>query len=302
MHEQTHPRKPLLAALMSFILPGFGQLYNGEVNKAIWLFLAFALLSQPAIVLAALYLPSVMMMPALLLGLLLALALWIFGIVDARRTARRLDAYVAQAWQTSGAYMLILILCDVVALPTLTGYIRGHQVEPFRVPSSSMEPTVLPGDVFFADKRYNCPDCKQGVRRGDVALFVYPNDRSQVYIKRIIGMPGDRVRIRDVEVTVNEVALTARSERSGADLLVTEHDAGRHWQVRWSGSHSGAPDADLTVPPGQVLVLGDNRNRSADSRTIGTVPLQEIVGKACQVWFSAGADGIRWERLGKVLE
>ncbi|MET3133657.1 signal peptidase I [Oxalobacteraceae bacterium GrIS 1.11] len=298
---QITPRKPILAGLMSSVLPGYGQLYNGEINKAIWLFLVFSFLSQPGIALVALYLPDAAMMPALVCGLLLTLALWICGIVDAVRSARRLPQYVAKPWQVSGAYMLVLILCNLIVLPFLIGYLRNYQVEPFRVPSTSMEPSVMAGDYFFADKRYNCPACKHRIARGDIALFVYPNDRTQIYIKRIIGLPGDQVRMHGNEVSVNGVALSERGTRIGDTIVNTEHDGARRWQVRWSTARAPA-DLTVAVPPGQVLVLGDNRDASADSRKFGTVPLQEVVGKARQVWFSYGKDGVRWSRLGKVLE
>ncbi|MDC8758373.1 signal peptidase I [Janthinobacterium fluminis] len=302
MHTTHQARKPALAALMSLVLPGYGQLYNGEVNKAIWLFLTVAGFSQPVLVLAALYLPGAAMMPALLLALLLTLALWLYGIADAWRTARRLDNYTPQAWQLSGTYMLVLVLCDLIVLPLLVNYLRSHQVASYRVPSNSMAPGVLPGDYFFADKRYNCPACKQQVRRGDIALFVYPNDRTQIYIKRIIGLPGDHVQIQGTRVSVNGVALTTQAHETDGATATTEQSGGRQWQAHWNHGTAALPDADTTVAAGQVLVLGDNRNVSADSRHYGTVPLQDVVGKAHQVWFSSGAEGIRWSRLGKLLE
>lgn len=302
MNIDSNPRKPALAALMSLVLPGFGQLYNGEVNKAIWLFLLFAGVSQPALALAALYLPGAAMAAALLAGLLLTLALWLYGIADAWRTARRLPHYAVRPWQLSGTYMLVLVLCDLIVLPLTLNTIRTRQVESFRVPSSSMEPGVLRGDFFFADKRYNCPACRLGVRHGDIALFVYPNDRTQIYIKRIVGLPGDRVQIQGERLTVNGVVLTRQTRRGDGAVVTTEAWDDRQWRARWSSAPAPQADIEITVPPGQVLVLGDNRNISADSRRFGTVPLQDVVGKARQVWFSSGDDGVRWSRLGQVLD
>ena len=79
-------------------------------------------------------------------------------------------------------------------------------------------------------------------------------------------------------------------------------EGGRRWRVRW-GEEEHTPSAtELIVPPGQVFVLGDNRGHSTDSRKFGFVPMQDVVGRARQIWFSKGPDGVRWERLGLSFE
>ncbi len=320
MNELSSPslRKPWLAALASFVLPGFGQLYNGEVNRAIWLFLSFALLSVTGPALVALYLPDGWMVPTLVAGLLLTLALWIYGVWQAAKAARSKQTYTIKSWQISGVYALIFVLCDLLALPLLTLYVREHQVEPFRIPSHSMEPSVLKGDYIFADKRYNCPGCRQGVHRGDIAIFAYPNDRSVHYIKRVIALPGDVVEYRNQQLRINGQPL----QNSPVDVvtgLATEQIDGRGWQIRQTvdttppRTEAARPDLNrvatkpatelnLRVPDGQVFVIGDNRGNSVDSRTFGTVPLQDVLGRARQVWFSIDQGKIRWERLGLVLK
>lgn len=295
---KTKPRNSWVALAMSLVLPGFGQLYNGELNKAIWLFLAFAFLSIPGIALVALYLPNGLMMPALVLSLLAALSLWLFGMLDAWRAAKARPIYVPERWQVSGMYLLVLILCDILAMPLLAGYVRTHVVEAFRIPSASMEPTVLKGDFLFADKRYNCPGCKGSIHRGDIAIFTYPNNRTLLYIKRIIALPGDRVRIYGRDVEVNGKPLTAPTSAGESTKQIIETEEGRSWTVIPELVGSTAPDVDIVVPPGEVFILGDNRLASIDSRKFGTVPMQDIVGKARQVWLSVGSSGVRWNRLG----
>jgi signal peptidase I len=295
-------RASLIALAMSFILPGFGQLYNGDLNRAAWLFLCFAFLSIPGVALIALYLPGGWMMTALLASLALSLSIWLYGMADAWRGARRRPDRLPQAWQLSGIYMLVLVLCNGLALPLLMGYVRTHQVQSFYIPARSMEPAVLKGDFIFADKRYSCPGCKQAVKRGDVAVFAYPNDRTVSYIKRVIGLPGDRVQVRGNEVRVNGKSLKVREDAGPNGLQVTEFSGERQWHAVWAAAVKHLPDADVTVPAGQVFVLGDNRNESTDSRTFGTVPLQDVLGRARQVWFSSDANGVRWARLGKVLD
>src|SRR5712691_7677066 len=106
MINVTQHRAPIIAALMSFILPGFGQLYNGELNRAAWLFLCFAFLGIPGVALIALYLPSAWMMPTLLVSLALTLLIWLYGMIDAWRGAMHSRDRMPQAWQVSGVYML----------------------------------------------------------------------------------------------------------------------------------------------------------------------------------------------------
>ena len=300
--QKLIPRSPSFALIMSMVLPGFGQLYNGEVNKAIWLFLGFALLSVPGVALVALYLPGGWMMPALLLSLTATLSLWAYGMFDAWRQARLRREYMPERWQVSGAYLLVLIICNALALPLLIDYVRTHQVESFRIPSASMEPTVLKGDILFADKRYNCGGCKHRIRRGDIAIFTYPNDRTLKYIKRIIALPGDRVQIKGKDIRVNGNPLSPQSGAAAPGMETVESEGDRRWRVLWGQSDQPPPDADLVVPPGQVFVLGDNRSASTDSRRFGTVPMQDVVGKARQIWFAHGPEGIRWQRLGLTLE
>lgn len=308
MQTPSHqtPRNPLLAATMSLVLPGFGQLYNGEVNKAIYLFLCFALLSVPGVAAVALYLPSSLTVVFIALGLVATLGVWLYGIVQAWRQAKNSDGFALQSWQISSVYVLVFLLCNVLALPLLINYVRQHQVASFRIPSTSMEPSVLHGDVLFADQRYNCPGCASAVQRGDIAIFVYPNNRTQNYIKRVIGLPGDHVQIKEHDVWLNGQSLTVKTSPASTGTVVIEQAdqrAGPSWQVQWLPNDKQLPDIDLTVAPGHAFVLGDNRSTSQDTRNFGTVPLQDIVGKAKQVWFSKEpGGGVRWDRLGAVVQ
>ena len=299
--EGLHPRRPLAALLLSLALPGLGQLYNGELNKALWLFLAFVLVGVPGITLVALVMPSALMLAMLCLSVLVTLGIWLGAAFDAWRQARRRQIYSRAPWQISGVYALVFLAAGALLFPALIGGMRERFVQSFYIPSGSMEPTLTAGDFLFADKRYNCPGCKSRVAIGDIGIFVYPNDRTVYYIKRVIGLPGDHVTIAGRAVTVNGVQLGKGETSEGERILVTEGSGEAHWQVAW---RKDAPSAalDLIVPPGQIFLLGDNRDASTDSRKFGTVPLSDLIGKARQIWFSRGPEGVRWERLGKVVE
>ncbi len=292
--DRIKPRKPLFAALMSTALPGLGQLYNGEFNKAIWIFLLFSITAIPLIMIIALLLPATLTMPLVALSTALTIGIWIFAIIDGWRVASRLQHFQTKAWQTSGVYTLVFIICATVILPATLLWVRKHQVEPFQIPSASMHPSVLQGDFIFANKNYNCPNCRSAVKRGDVAIFVYPDNRTLHYVKRVIGLPGDTITIDGNNVSVNGMRLNSDAAPD------TETYDGKSWQVQWTAEDNDN-SYEVTVKPGHAFVLGDNRSRSNDSRKFGQVPLSDIVGKARQVWFSKSKDNIRWSRIGQLL-
>jgi len=306
------PRKPIFAAAMSAILPGFGQLYNGQLNRALWFFLVYVLVAVPGFAFIALYLPAWTTTPLLAISLLVTLATWITSIIDAWLGARARSTFQPRAWQTSALYFTTLLICNLLILPLVTVYVRGNQVQSHHVPSGSMSPNILTGDYLFTDMRYNCPSCRGAVKRGDIAVFVYPNNRTHHYIKRVVGLPGDEIRIEGEQVFVNDQPLAERESGSGDDMLQLETYGDRQWQVTWKPTDTPInPDvaaadtqmdsAGITIKPGHVFMLGDNRNNSRDSRHFGSVPLSDVVGQARQVWFSWGPDGVRWQRIGKRL-
>ncbi|MCP5016139.1 MAG: hypothetical protein GY938_12840 [Ketobacter sp.] len=118
--QQMKPRNPLMAALMSLVLPGFGQLYNGAVNGGLLLFIAFTLCSIPLVALVALYLPAALTLPLLLLSVGVSLGIWIYGVVDAWKAARRQQNDILQNWQLPGVYVLIFLTAVLPISPRMT--------------------------------------------------------------------------------------------------------------------------------------------------------------------------------------
>lgn len=301
----SNKRKPWLAGLLSLMLPGLGQLYLGQPQKALTLFMVFSLLSVPGFVIPTLYLPSVLMLPVLSLTLILSFSIWLYAIVSAVTSAKNQSSYNVRTWQSPIVYIAVFIVCNLVLLPLIIINVRQHQVQPFYIPSGSMQPTLKQGDYMFADMRYNCPRplCVSTVKHGDVAIFIYPNNRSRIYVKRIIGLPGDHIRIDGSKVFINDQLLSSvaasDSGNSESGVVVEKFDS-REWLV--SADSDSTQQLELTVPDGDVFVLGDNRGKSNDSRVYGTVPLSDVLGKVRQLWFSKSADGIRWGRIGKVID
>jgi signal peptidase I len=193
---------------------------------------------------------------------------------------------------------LLYVLVAALFLMTFT-------VQPIRIPSSSMEPTLLVGDFLLLDKQSVAGDAggllpPSGIQRGDVVVFHDPVDDPSIHlVKRVIGLPGDRLHLREGVVYLNgkplresyavHRAAEADTFRDDFPLLQTM-DAGvdPNWWIRLRGLVHGG---ELTVPAGQYFVMGDNRNDSEDSRYWGFVPRNAIVGKPVMIYFSWRAPG-----------
>ena len=295
-------RKPLLALAAGLLMPGLGHLYTGDAVRGACFLLGVAL-AVPAAARLSLHLPARALCFVLFAGVATAIALYVKSVKEAWRRARG-PAPLRRPWQRPGVYFLYVVGAAVFVLAPLTASVRDGVVEAFIVPSASMTPTVLPGDRILADKTVGR---REGTRlwRGALAIFVSPNDRALVYIKRVIALPGDRVDIEGADVRVNGRALSA-GDTDAAGVAHEQGDHGPYTVIPPSGPAAVTP-VHLTVPDGQVFLLGDNRPSSLDSRRFGTVPLADVKGVARQVWFSSGqgpgqARGIRWGRIGHVLQ
>ena len=200
--------------------------------------------------------------------------------------------------------------------------IRSFVIEPFRIPSGSMMPTLLIGD-FIAVNKYSygirLPITNRKVfdigqpRRGDVVVFRYPVDGETIFIKRIVGLPGDSVRYgRDKKLRVNgaeverSVAETYEGLGSGSHMT----GAQRRFEVLDERTHSilyrpGQPtvEGEWQVPEGQYFVLGDNRDKSHDSRFWGFVPEENLIGPASIIWMNWDwGHGVNLGRIGTTID
>lgn len=213
---------------------------------------------------------------------------------------------------------------------------RTFLLEPFRIPSGSMMPTLLVGDFVLVNKfayglRLPVTDTKivdtGEPRRGDIAVFRYPLNPKEDYIKRIIGLPGDTVALRGEQVYINgkpvpqnlvgpyhgtdKVSIRMEENPMMAPVTLHEEDlAGVKHQILQFGyiepyhclgsGGTRLPDGGCqwVVPQGHYFAMGDNRDDSEDSRYWGFVPEQNLAGKAFFIWFSL-AD---WHRIGTVLD
>jgi len=209
-------------------------------------------------------------------------------------------------WRGQVAQVAAIVACVFLA--------KGAIAEPFYVPSGSMEPTLLIGDALVASKfpygygaaslpiQITLPETGRlfgdTPKRGDVVVFRWPGDRSQAWVKRVVGLPGDRVQMRAGQLFINNRAAQLRADGVGEaedDRGFTEKanryietlpDGIEHaiYKVRNNGRLDNTPE--VTVPPGMLFVLGDNRDNSADSRVavrdggVGLLPIDNLIGRA----------------------
>lgn len=201
--------------------------------------------------------------------------------------------------------------------------LRSFLYEPFRIPSGSLEPTLLMGDFILVNKYdygTKLPVVHKKLfgegkpQRGDIIVFRWPPNPSFDFIKRVIGLPGDRISYINKDLFVNGTKVpqkflmkTEQKDESGAQWQANQNEEdllGIKHNILIDMDKPGFDYKDIVVPEGMYFVMGDNRDNSADSRFWGFVPEENIVGKAVAIWMSWNSDkfGIRWNRLGKAIK
>ncbi len=200
--------------------------------------------------------------------------------------------------------------------------LRSFIVEPFKIPSASMMPTLLIGDFILVNKydygirlpvlntkiiENKTPD------RGDIAVFRYPVDPSIPFIKRVVGLPGDKFKYQDKILYINDEpveqveidtyrAVGSGKMMDGATLSTELLDGAEHEILRMPYRQS--QEVEGIIPQGNYFVLGDNRDNSKDSRYWGYVPDENLVGRAFMIWMNWDSKngGIEWGRIGTMID
>jgi signal peptidase I len=279
-------KKGLAAFLLSLLTPGLGQIYNGELWKAVFSFgglLGVSLVSTPLGLTHSFY--------GLIAYVILLVSIYLFVMGEAIFTAVR-QVRVVHNWR-SYVVGVSLLLINVLAvrgnIPYKIPGFRGY-----RMIAASMLPTLASEDRIVADTRYYRSHTP---RRGDLIIFEFPYQDHPAYIKRIIGEPGDRIKIVDHEVYLNgqkqNEPFAYHDPAATYDPLLfnfppTQADKlPPSMQPEWAEQifryvHNG----EMVVPPAQYFVLGDNRYHSWDSRYWGPVARNKIFGKALFIYWS----------------
>lgn len=211
-------------------------------------------------------------------------------------TVRNAPATDAAASPVRKRKSLVREYVEAIAIAVLLALvIRTFVVQAFTIPSGSMVPTLLVGDYILVNKfLYGAEIPFTDLRlpalrepgRGDIVVFKYPEDERRDFIKRVIGLPGEEIFIKDRTVYVN-----------GRPLLEP------YTVYNSSGSHAGLEYGPIVVPPNAYFMMGDNRDNSQDSRYWGFLRRDKIRGKAFLIYWSWDGDShwLRWWRLGRYI-
>jgi signal peptidase I len=237
-------RKGWIAAVLGLTMPGMGQIYNGEMLKGISIFVIFIMTYLGGMCLAVL-LPDRWLTAGAALTTAALLAIYLAAISDGYRKASREGAsYRGKTFNRWYVYVAIWMVESVLVMGVVVGYVKGNVVESYKIVSTSMEPKVLRGDRILVDKttfRRTAP------KIGDIVVFVYPDDRSKVFIRQIVGLPGDTVKLaggRAAIVPHGQAFLLGRNAEKSIDSrsfgFVPLRDLeGKARQVYWSSDPQG---------------------------------------------------------------
>ena len=215
------------------------------------------------------------------------------------------------------------VVKTIVYALLIAGVIRSFLFQPFNIPSGSMEDTLQIGDYLFVSKstygfsRYSFPFglipfegrffVTSQPQRGDIVVFKFPPDNSTDYIKRLIGLPGDRIQMREGVLYINDVAIPKEKTDDYVETIGEEtRNVPRYRETLPNGVSYDVLDRDpqgnldntqvFVVPEGHYFMMGDNRDNSADSRVdVGYVPFENFVGKAQIIFFSTNGSARIWE-------
>jgi len=192
-------------------------------------------------------------------------------------------------------YIEAIIIAILIAL-----VIRTFVIQAFKIPSRSMVPTLLIGDQILVNKfiyGVKIPYLRKTIipvtnpEKGDIVVFIYPNDRSKDFIKRVIGIAGDKIEIKNKRIFIND--------KEYSDSYSVYSDNLIYPGVIQPRDNFGP----VTVPQNSLFVMGDNRDESSDSRYWGFVDIKDVEGKAFIIYWSWNREdnNLRWRRLGSLL-
>ena len=279
--DNLKPKEPLLAIMLTIMVTGLGQVYARKIRRGILFFCIPIIISIPLV----LYVlnPQTTINPILLLILFIGICFAIFVIVDAYRCAKayntdnNLNRNITAGKRA--LYIIGIIFVAFIFSPSeivakhLAFYIRNNVAQAFKIPTETMKPALLKGDLILADKAIYK---KSEPRRGDVIVFIYPQDPKKMFVKRLVGLPGETIEIKNGSIIINSESVKENVIKS------------KYYYNKGDYAKEGQ---QTKIPDDGYFVLGDNSASSLDSRYWGFVPKKNLIGKAYKIYYPFGRSG-----------
>lgn len=266
-------RKPLIAAILSSVTPGLGQVYNGQIIKGLFLFLAsnlfIVLLSFTGLQFSFYGLAALIM---------LSLLFWLAIVLEAFFAAKKIKEIPLKTYNKWSIYLLIVFLTIGIDSVSTEFFIQDIlRIKGYKIFTSSMQPTLQKGEYIMTDlKHYR----SHTLKRGDLVVYKFPENPSEDSLKRVVALEGEKLEIKNRQVYINNTPLQEDYRTSA--LSRTD------FPTKVSVSQGVLKDnhGPVIVPWGTCFVLGDNRDNSYDSRHWGFLPIKNIKGKARYIYLS----------------
>lgn len=266
-------RKFIIAAILSSITPGLGQVYNGQVIKGFFLFLAthlfIVLLSFTGLQFSFYGLIALVM---------LSLFFWLFIVLEAFFAAKKIKEISLRPYNKWSIYLLIVLVTfgiDYVSTDFFLKNILG--IQGYRLQTGSMQPSLQKGEYIMANLKYYKSNT---LKRGDLVVFKFPQEPSKDFLKRIVALEGEKIEIKERLVFINNRPLHEDYK------IFTKSRMGSKTKDFISPDLFRDDYGPVMVPWGTCFVLGDNRDNSHDSRHWDFLPLKNIKGKAFYIYLS----------------
>ena len=291
-------RRIWAALMMSLIMPGLGEVYCGKLSRGF--FLTFLNILPIPLMLGLFSLSdSLMLAPIAVLLVLFGFAVQVYSMVDSSLLAKRAGAdYQLKEYNRWYVYLFLVLIVSGGTIGSGL-YLRDQCIEAFSVPSASCYPNILPGDKIIANK--NAYD-KTDPYKGDIVIFINPENRHGKFIKRVIAIAGDTIEMKNNELYINDQKLELKKlpdsamdkirladNENAKGELYQETNGNTQYNILLSdNSETEIHDFEkIVVPQNYCFVLGDNRNNSYDSRNFGCIHLATIIGRADFVYWPA---------------
>jgi signal peptidase I len=296
----NHPRVPWKAGILSLFLPGLGQFYCGQVKRGVYFFILYIFIFAGSMFL---FLIPVPLFPEIFIVSTL-FAIYIYAINDAAKIARNNKEFYYLKKNNKWYLYITIYLASGFFVEPVAILIKGFTIQAYKIPSGSMKNTLLVGDhIVISKSSYGLKSHDQFVfdnfsffprtpERGDVIVFKYPKNEQRDFVKRVVGLPGEKIQIIRQKVFINDQLLKSK-------LYVNHQEPPR--------KNAFFPRDDFgpfMVPPDHLFVLGDNRDKSQDSRYFGPIDINKVKGKVIRIYWSWDPDEnwVRFERIGKLIQ